>query len=978
MKYYTLLLTQLCLFLSFSTFAQSNCEKPISMNNPTVTHAACVGKGRIKINKISPSNSTYQKALYDTLGNTVRPWQDSDTFKNISAGVYDIIVRKVCQPGFSDTLKRRVTINDQSKPLDIKEIRTLREDQCGNGQIQVLSVTGKSPFKYALVNSINATDIESNMIRSKQDAAVFSNLQEGTYYVRVYDECGNYKTQEYFLAKYTDTVQVVKNGNAFLTRTNCDTFQYSIRINNQNLFYKDAATQAVAPYNNKFWIEFPNGHIDTIENVYEVVSNAIPMSYLADSINPNEPFPYNMAWPVILKAGYIDECGNTFTNNNLDIQNMLGNGIRMFINDNVRKHPDCDSVYFWFSFGNGNAHNQKMGPHVLVSLDSINWHPYGEFDIPGLPSGIYSAKADSTYTLYLNYCGRILTRTFDTPSETRKISSQYNYNKNTTACFGNSGWHLTLQPTGNGNAYQYKYYKIENNDTIDITDEAHIVYNNPDLSISPNAKQVYELINVEPGEYIAHFFDTLNTDCPTERTYYKNLIEDSLQTPNFDIDYSCEGALLLRTENLVLRNAIGGYGSWSGLLKMQIIGHESLGTFSGLEQVDKSTIITVPHYIMNDLDPGNYQVKIWNEAAEDSTCNSSIVLNIEHTTERLNIENSKFIRACNNKGAIIVDVNGGEGPYNYQLYKNSISSANLMGSSQHENIFEDLDLNEEYIISVSDNCGNASTLAISNSELTLPLFHNYTEMPCEGSSLDLGVYNLLNLTYEWTKNGQILPGENGPTLNIDPITLSDSGLYQVKIILDNCAIHSNTFHLTPSAEDCGEPLSDMGIIWSVKNIATNNHIKWQEVNNKIDQYSIEYSRNGLIWNTLTKVNSTRKEKTEHTFTHSNLSDGKHFYRIVMYKEGESFYSNIKQVLIGKNENLQYKVSPNPTRDNIRIVGLAYDNTVVITNNIGKEVLNLKNPNYEQDIILDKLPKGLYFIHIYDKETLLHTEKLLIQ
>lgn len=76
-----------------------------------------------------------------------------------------------------------MTINDQTQPLNINNIRENYKDECGNGEIEVTSVSGRAPFEYALVNSISAANISSNMVREAQSSPVFSDLDAGTYYV---------------------------------------------------------------------------------------------------------------------------------------------------------------------------------------------------------------------------------------------------------------------------------------------------------------------------------------------------------------------------------------------------------------------------------------------------------------------------------------------------------------------------------------------------------------------------------------------------------------------------------------------------------------------------------------------------------------------------------------------------------------------------------------------------------------------------
>lgn len=954
----------LSLFLSIPNSYAQNCEPPTNMQNPILTHAACEGSGRIVLRTIHPAVDTYQKALLDTLGVTVKAWQDSDTFHSVAAGTYDIALRKVCQPGFSTHYTQRVTINDQTQPLNINNIRENYKDECGNGEIEVTSVSGRAPFEYALVNSISAANISSNMVREAQSSPVFSDLDAGTYYVRVYDNCGEFKTREFEVESYvgTKSISFVASGstpNLFVK--GCDSIELPIRLNNLNAINTNQGEKSAI-----LALHFPqSGLKDTIDmDLLRSVRVRYSMEQLFGTPNNNPFFPENFdEWPLEIEGTYITPCGETTGSFEHAKPTLSSSSLRMSIPVSP-KHGDCDSVLARMVVSLG--YGIKGGEQTPYSYSYNGGQDWVEGIVEENDQIVFPLDAfanEQELDLMFRFCGSdTFSRTITMPERNDHVQTRYRVRRTTNTCFGKIGHFIETRPTGNPNPLTFHYYEVP----VGVDPIDPIIKGSADAHIS-NA-----LFNLEPGIYKVRLTDSINTDCIKQTEFEANLT-NPLEVYDVTYQYGCDGELIITTDGRIQGGLSEGNvgGHWRGTIL-----DTDIPTYNGVGG-DGITNITIPSYVMDTLTPGNYTIKTWINNEPELDC-TAVEVDFTHTYERLKLDNSKFIRACeDDTGAIIVDVEGGEGPYTYILYQDSIAESNLIASSQFENIFENLSLNETYIVSVVDNCGNASNLQLSGAELGLPLFYNVVDMPCEGEQLSLNVYDLKNVQYQWYKDDIEIAGANQATFDINSITLLDEGAYKVKMIMDECEVHSNVFNLTPGDEECGVPLSDLGLEWTVKIQGQNNTlIVWEELKESIQAYTVEHSRNGKTWNAIGKVVSQEK-KDVHELLHQNLSAGTHFYRIAMHDNETTYYSTIKQVNIGEGRH-SITMWPNPTKDAIYLKGLTAQNEIVISNVLGQELIKQSNLVEEHRVDISEFASGIYYINIYEQGLLIQSFKVVKQ
>lgn len=153
-------------------------------------------------------------------------------------------------------------------------------------------------------------------------------------------------------------------------------------------------------------------------------------------------------------------------------------------------------------------------------------------------------------------------------------------------------------------------------------------------------------------------------------------------------------------------------------------------------------------------------------------------------------------------------------------------------------------------------------------------------------------------------------------------------------------------------------------------------IKWADEDYiQTKKYTVEYSKNGRDFETLVQIENTTNA-TNYNYNHNNASiiNNKLYYRLKVEKlDGKLKYSEIRIVNFGKNKlSILY---PNPVKN---ILYLENPNTTVdikIIDANGKIVLYKTIENGVNNVDVNKLAKGIYFVQIIKEKEILQIEKL---
>ncbi len=142
-------------------------------------------------------------------------------------------------------------------------------------------------------------------------------------------------------------------------------------------------------------------------------------------------------------------------------------------------------------------------------------------------------------------------------------------------------------------------------------------------------------------------------------------------------------------------------------------------------------------------------------------------------------------------------------------------------------------------------------------------------------------------------------------------------------------------------------------------------LSWQTVTELNNQYyEVEHSSDGINFTPVGRVNGNGNSTASHnyTFTQSNLTTGKHYYRLAQHDlDGSVRYSQI--IVLSFKSYLKLQLSPNPTVSFINITaattvqGLPYTISSSAGQIVKKGVLNSQQINVQQ------LTQGQYWLSI---------------
>lgn len=142
-------------------------------------------------------------------------------------------------------------------------------------------------------------------------------------------------------------------------------------------------------------------------------------------------------------------------------------------------------------------------------------------------------------------------------------------------------------------------------------------------------------------------------------------------------------------------------------------------------------------------------------------------------------------------------------------------------------------------------------------------------------------------------------------------------------------------------------------------------LTWQTVTELNNQYyEVEHGSDGINFTPIGKVNGMGNSTASHnyTFTQSNLTSGKHYYRLAQHDaDGNIHYSQI--IVLSFKTNFKLQLSPNPAASFINIKaattveGLAYTISSLAGQIVKKGVLSSQQINVQQ------LSPGQYWLSI---------------
>ncbi len=146
---------------------------------------------------------------------------------------------------------------------------------------------------------------------------------------------------------------------------------------------------------------------------------------------------------------------------------------------------------------------------------------------------------------------------------------------------------------------------------------------------------------------------------------------------------------------------------------------------------------------------------------------------------------------------------------------------------------------------------------------------------------------------------------------------------------------------------------------------------------KNDFFQIEHSTNGQSFSAVGTVagNGTSNLRNQYAFTHANITDGKHYYRIAQYDfDGRKSYSKV--IVLSTTGILKLDIYPNPTQDLIRM------NTPFAPENQTYRIVNISGQPVQQgklsgqQLNISGMPAGIYILSVLGPEGIWYRSKFI--
>ncbi|WP_338732766.1 T9SS type B sorting domain-containing protein [Mangrovimonas cancribranchiae] len=194
LKFYLALLTML--FSVFISFAQL----PDFTLNVTSIDETCSGNGAIQMsvsNTTSGSEIVYTLYAFPDIGTPIAQ-TSNNIFNNLNSGDYRVIATQTLEPD-ENSAQQDVSISNLTTELDF-EITQNTVNNCDTIGSLIVNVTSGNPVSFEIISGPVTTNV--------QTSNEFNNLPEGTYIIRVFDDCDNALTKTYTLILNTNDIEI--------------------------------------------------------------------------------------------------------------------------------------------------------------------------------------------------------------------------------------------------------------------------------------------------------------------------------------------------------------------------------------------------------------------------------------------------------------------------------------------------------------------------------------------------------------------------------------------------------------------------------------------------------------------------------------------------------------------------------------------------------------------------------------------------
>lgn len=743
---YLLVLLGLLLFPRIS-FAQ------LQINAITSTPSTCSNNGSITVD----ASATALPMLYSITGGPVtQPEQTQHVFNSLPPGTYTVTVTDAASNSTTGT----VTIGGNYLQPDMDPIKS--PPYCigsSTGQIigNKIAGTGNGPYTWQLL-------APSPVTTPPQASDTFSNLPAGNYTLRLSDACGGFRTIVVTLSdpppsnltfQIPPQINMVGCDSAMITMyMRADLYRFPLSLT----FVTTAGT---------FTTTMPT-RVDTANccnyfTLEQLIPNFTYGNALQISITDNCGF--TVATPTYYARSFVF-CP-VFTSHFADC--IFKTNVNYDINNRGCDVPD--RVY------------TSMKPPVTYSVTDVLTNTVVDADtLPGYRAnnGYFQASGfftkdlitDKMYNIVIqDSCGHTFSDQLYVPAQTNplppEITAKQLYRDgclDSTAGLSVSVDYFRRQPqlvllsgpsgmgsTKPGYAYESAYSYP---DTLEITGVGTHNY-------------AFGINNLSAGTYQFKVIDSCGSEVFDSFTILPSQVTD------FHHDFSYKKGCLGRNELHYTITAANGY------MRIRNI-TTNVETFKYYQSQNFDTPI---HDSVMNLASGTYEVNfIYSPYFASNRPANSIPVACQQIMDTVVIEGYQtptiiahnYISCKQNAFLeIIADSTKGVPPYEYEIV-----AGPTLAPMQPSNFFA-VNTPGTYTVRIYDICGNASTAQITVTQIVVPPIR-VLPFSCNSQQLTFGSSPFY--TYRWTApNGTVFTGD---TLNIDPVTPADEGVYNIERITD--------------------------------------------------------------------------------------------------------------------------------------------------------------------------------------------------
>ncbi len=382
------------------------------------------------------------------------------------------------------------------------------------------------------------------------------------------------------------------------------------------------------------------------------------------------------------------------------------------------------------------------------------------------------------------------------------------------------------------------------------------------------------------------------------------------------------------------------------------------------------------NFVFSDVGPGSYVIEYSMQNCSGKMHDTVVVAPYSYPTQ----DKSAIYQCDNNSFSVGAVVNGGVGPYQYEIIGSTPSSPSINTAPQASPVFS---INNGVTYSLirlrtTDACGNATLNDVS--VLPLQNIGVTANTTCLYSDVTLSVDTIPNATYKWYYKRSATDSsflDDSIVYNLPFLLPEETGTYVCKVSVNNdCITRLAYFELTG---DCGHVLLDNSFQLKAKTINHQVELSWKTNNSNHLQYVLERKSKSALYEPIAKLYV--QPSGSYSFIDDNAAEGINSYRVKILGKTSKAYTNQATINGGIRHMVAY---PNPVsnRLTISVKGTSEKYKLQLINISGYIVYQeeIKNVIMGQHIVnrTSSIKAGIYLLKLIDEHGVIHTQKILFK